>query len=454
MKILLLQPAKSPASIGGEDIFLYEPLALEYVAAGVRDDHDVRILDLRLEPDLEKNLDEFCPDIVGVTAYTVHVNVARALMKQVKEWNRKVVTVVGGHHATVKPDDFVSPSIDVIVMGDGVSAFREIVRRSERGETLDTIPGVALVKDNKLMISDPSPAIELDELPFPDRRLTSQYRHKYYSEWMKPLASIRTSKGCPFRCTFCALWKLTGGRYLRRQPEKVLEELGEIHEGNIFFADDESLVDVKRMSALARLIRDARLGKRFFLYGRSDTIAKNPGLIELWCQAGLERVFVGLEFLSDDNLAYINKASTEKDNREAVRILTDLGLDTYASFIIRPEFTRDDFAALGSYCGELGLSYASFSVLTPLPGTDLYEETKDRLITRNYDYFDFIHTLLATELPLKEFYERFAWLYDGAIPLRKRLGLLSKFPLRDIPSTVSKSRAVFNRMRTAYRDYE
>ncbi|MBU0494347.1 MAG: cobalamin B12-binding domain-containing protein [Chloroflexi bacterium] len=85
MKILLIEPHKSPVTIGGEDVFLYEPLALEYVAAGVAPDHDVRILDLRLEKDLLGVFADFNPDIVGITAYTVHVNVVKKLFEQVKQ---------------------------------------------------------------------------------------------------------------------------------------------------------------------------------------------------------------------------------------------------------------------------------------------------------------------------------------------------------------------------------
>ena len=129
MKILLIEPPKAPVTIGGEDVFLFEPLALEYVAAGVNRDHDVRILDLRLEKDLQGALKEFSPDVVGITAYTVHVNTVRHLFEEIKAWNPQVLTVVGGHHATVMPEDFLSPFIDLIVIGEGVFAFKEIVRR-------------------------------------------------------------------------------------------------------------------------------------------------------------------------------------------------------------------------------------------------------------------------------------------------------------------------------------
>ncbi|NIO03262.1 MAG: radical SAM protein [Proteobacteria bacterium] len=453
MKILLIEPAKAPLTIGGDDVFLFEPLALEYVAAGVSRNHDVRILDLRLEKDLQGVLEEFCPDIVGITSYTVHVNTVKSLFEEIKGWNPHALTVVGGHHATVVPQDFLSPFIDLILSGEGVFGFKEIITRFERGEGFHGIQGIALVGGDGLVKTDSSPVVDLDAFPFPDRRLTATYRRHYYSEWMKPLASIRTSKGCPYRCNFCSLWKLTGGRYFRRKPEKIVEELAGIDESFVFFADDESLVSAARMKALAKLIKDAGIRKRYFLYGRSDTIARNPELLEMWRDIGLERVFVGLEFFRDEDLEYVGKGSTASDNEKAVRILQDLDIDIYASFIVRPEFDRGDFAAFGQYCRRLGLNFATFAVLTPLPGTDLFEKMKAQLITHNYDYFDFIHTLLPTTLPLKEFYKEYYQLLRKANPLTKGLSLLRKFPLREIPQALVRSHRVFKRVRTAYLDY-
>ncbi len=453
MKILLIQPPKAPATIGGEDVYIYEPLALEYIAAAVSADHDVRILDLRLSRDLHETLRSFRPDIVGITAYTVHVNVVRQLFAEIKGLIPDALTVVGGHHASLAPEDFISPFIDVIVIGEGVFTFRDVVKRFQDGASFDDVPGIAIAKDNRLFRSDPRPSDDLDAFPFPDRSLTAQYRAHYHSEWMRPLASIRTSKGCPFRCNFCALWKLTGGRYLRRSPEKIVEELTGIAEDFVFFADDESLIDTARMKALAELIRNAGIKKRYFLYGRADTIARSPELLKLWRSIGLERVFVGFEFFRDGDLALIHKGSTSADNEKAARILADLGIEVYASFIVRQEFTKEDFATFRPYCEKLGLRFATFAVLTPLPGTDLYEQTKDRLITRNYDYVDFLHTLLPTTLPLKDFYEQVYQLYKRAIPFRRQLGVLAKYPLKEIPATLATSKRVLTRVRTAYLDY-
>ena len=147
----------------------------------------------------------------------------------------------------------------------------------------------------------------------------------------------------------------------------------------------------------------------------------------LWREIGLERVFEGLEFFRDEDLKFVRKNSTSSDNEAAVRILHGLNIDAYASFIIRPEFKEADLAALRQYCQRLGLNFASFAMLTPLPGTDLYEEVKDKLIMRNYDYFDFIHTQLTTVLPLKEFYAEYQHLYTNGISLSKQLSMLKSF---------------------------
>jgi hopanoid C-3 methylase len=448
MKILLIQPAKAPITVGGEDIHLYEPLALEYLAAGVAADHDVRIFDMRLEPDLARALEESAPDVVGITAYTVHVNTVRRLFEQVKAWNPRTLTVVGGHHATVAPGDFLSPYIDLIVRGEGVAAFKEIVERRERGAAFD--PYLTGLSD----LSDLSPAVDLDAIPLPRRDLTAQHRARYFSEWMKPMASMRTSKGCPHRCSFCALWKLTGGRYLRRRPERIVEELAGIDEECVFFADDESLVDVERMKTLARLIGDARITKRYYLYGRSDTIARNPELLEMWRKIGLERVFVGLEFCSDEDLRYIGKGSTAADNARAVKILHDLDIEISASLIVRPDFGREQFAALGRYCRDLDLNFAGFAVLTPLPGTDLYEQVQEQLLTRDNDYYDFIHTVLPTTLPLREFYREYARLFTDAIPMARQLSIVRHYRLREIVPVVRSARRLYGRIRELWRDYE
>ena len=454
MKILLVQPPKPEKAVGGEDFSIFEPLALEYLAAGIAGNHDVRILDMRLDPDLDSLLREYQPDVVGITSYTVHVSTVKRLFQQIKIFNTDIFTIVGGHHATVMPEDFYTPYIDVIIVGEGVFPFREIISRLEKKIALSGIPEAISSENGTIMIHHRDQDSDLDSLPFPRRDLTADYRKSYFSQWMKPLVSIRTSKGCLFKCSFCALWKLTGGRYLTRKPECVVEELGTIEEKCVFFADDESLLDTKRMIALADLIRRAGIRKRYFLYGRSDTIAKHPELIEQWKKIGLERVFVGLEFMWDADLKWIRKGSTAENNQRAVKVLKSLDIDVFPTFIVRPEFVRKDFADLRKYCLDLDLSFIGFRVLTPLPGTDLYHEVKEKLITSNYDYFDFHHTLLPTALPIKTFYKELTTLYKRSRSLKNRIKLIRKYPLWELPSLFRAYGDFMRRLDTLEQDYK
>ena len=454
MKILLVQPGKSPRTIGGEDIHLFEPLSLEYVGAGVVDDHEVRLLDLRLEHDLPGTLESFQPEVVGITALTVQVPATLEIAEGIKAWNPEVAVVVGGHHATVAPDDLVDPNIDWLVRGEGIATFRELVRRLEAGEDVQGLPGTARIRDGQLELGPPAPEADLDELPLPARSLSARHRKRFFSQWMKPMAAVVTSMGCPFRCSYCAIWKLTDGKRLTRSPEKLLEEIQGLDEDWVFFADYESLIDVERMDELARLLAEAGVRKRYCLYSRSDTIVKHPELIQRWRDVGLDTVIVGFEFFRDEDLAAVHKGTTCADNEQAIEILRSMGINIGAYFLVRPEFDEADFEEMRTYVVGLKLRFASFFVLTPLPGTDFYDEARDDLITDAPELFDFFHTVLPTKLPLARFYEEMYRSYRAPISFASALSMLWNFPLWRIPGAIVRTRRILERLRRAHLDYE
>lgn len=451
MKVLLIQPRCS--SELSEVVFMHEPLALEYLGAGLKlDGHNVAVIDARIEPDIASAVKQFNPDVVGITAYTNQVPIVKDIAARLKAIKPDVFIIVGGHHATVMPDDFNETFIDLVVIGEGVGAIREIAERFEHGRDYENIKGLG-IPDAAMRFTEKRDHPDLDSLPVPDRALTERYRHNYFNEWLKPLASIRTSLGCTSRCSFCALWAITDGKYLRRSPESVVEELKTISETNVFFCDDESMCDVKRMKRIGELIREAGIKKNFFLYARVDTIVRHTELFRQWRDIGLSQVFVGMESYSDRFLESLNKGITTKQQAQAVKILDELKILLYANFVVDPAFSREDFRELVRYVRGLNLKYVSFSVLTPLPGTSLYEERESQLLTKQHDMFDFMHTVLPTTLPLREFYAELSWLYGHALPVRHTFGNLRRYGWQRGMKLLRKYPYMLEKIKNVYMDY-
>lgn len=166
MKILLINPPCGPRTIGLKFLAKIEPLNLELIGAGVSSDHEVRIVDMEVRPsDLADELKVFMPDIVGVTSEIVHVETALDALRQVRSAAPDCLTVVGGHHPTLCPQDFHDPVVDIIVIGEGVAPFQEIVEtRASGDEVYDSIHGLQIRTSNGLKATPPRP------LPLTDRK--------------------------------------------------------------------------------------------------------------------------------------------------------------------------------------------------------------------------------------------------------------------------------------------
>jgi hopanoid C-3 methylase len=452
MKLLLIQPPNCSPLM--DQVYMFEPLALEYLGAGARlDGHEVLLVDARIDPDVDRAARDFRPDIVGLTAVTSQINIVKDIARRLRSEYPNAFFMIGGHHATVRPKDFDTGEFDAVVIGEGVVALREILTALSGSGDLSAIQGLGIPSPEGLRYTPPRPYTDLNALPFPDRTLTANCRQDYFSEWFRPLASVRTSLGCTARCKFCALWAITGGKYLRRDPDAVLAELATIQEPNVFFCDDESMCDVKRMHVLAGKIRDSGIKKQYFLYARVDTIVKHPDLFAEWAKIGLSQVFVGMEDFSDERLAAMQKGVSTSQQERAVKILNELGILMYASFMVDPDYTREDFQALKEYVRKLRLQYATFTVMTPLPGTALYAAREGVLLTKKPELCDMLHALTPPRLPLPEFYEQMARLYEGAVPLYRSLPVLRRFGMHGLLLRIKMFSAFLKKVRSAHLDY-
>jgi len=410
MKVLLIKPPLNRHLLAPNHD---EPLELEYLAAAVAG-HNVRILDMRLDGNLERTLSRFRPDLVGITAYTCDYNGALSILREIKKFDPHIRTAVGGHHATVLPEDFALPVVDAVFLGAADDSFKAYVESMEAGRSVEGVKNIALVSDGTLRRTERTPfAKSLDLLPFPDRELTRRYRHRYRDNMNNRTGLVMTSRGCPFRCSFCANWRIMEGKYVARSPESVVDEIAAMSEevDLICFADDNSLLDIRRAWRLVELVRERRIRKKFMMYARADTIVNHPDLMEAMRDIGLTYVLVGIESFKDAELSGLNKKVTSQTNLEAIRLLKKFGIRISPHLIVNPEFTRNDFHALFRRVCEMELFQPVFTVLTPLPGTDLYEHNKERFAIRDYDYFDFTHSVLPTKLPRRDFYRLYVKLY-------------------------------------------
>ncbi len=472
MKILLIKP-HPPLALSKllMDCFLHlEPLELEIVAGGVPAEDEVAIMDLSFEKEpfeaFRKKLLAMKPDIVGYTGFSSQAALVRELAAFAKKQAPSVFNVVGGIHATVIPSDYASEGIDAIVRGEGGTAFREVVSRFRQG-----LP--VAFGDVVLSPGDPDFAAKastrppkfpkVEDIPLPRRDLVD--RSKYFNTWtgggQKRLdtifprtATVRTSHGCPFNCSFCVVHYVMGGQYLQRPAEDVVDEISKLKENHIYFVDDENFVNNERMTKIATLLLERGIKKRYVGWARSDTVVRHPELFELWEKTGLDTVYIGLETMAGERLEKINKRTTVETNRKAVEILHRIGITMHASFMLDPDFGEEDFAVLKEEVKKICPMEITVTVFSPSPGTELWEKHKNDFIKDPYLYYDCLHTLLPTRLPLKRFYGHFAEIYGIAFranPLRHNR---TRYPLREFFTIVSRGFKYVVALRNLYREYE
>lgn len=405
MRILLVNPPSGKLTMGLKSLSKIEPLGLEILGAAVPD-HRVELLDMELDGDFDSVLQAFKPDIVGASAQIVQTYTARHVLQSAKAFNPNILTVVGGHHASLYPDDFNAPYIDAIVLGEGVPAFQDIVERRRQQQGLDEVAGLALPHDGKLRFTAPRPLpASLDHQPLPNRALTAAYRSRYFYLFESPVASIQTSMGCTFPCKFCSCQKFSQRHFIARSPERIVDDLSSIQERFVLFCDDHSFIDPKRMERLHDLIIEKGIRKRYFAYSRADCVVQNPALFEKWARIGLDIVMTGLEAVDDSQMVALNKRSNIDVNERALEILQKCGIGVSAGFVIMPEATEADFRRIDTYVGARpNIVLTELTPLTPLPGTELYAEQKDNLLTNHREVFDLAHFIVPTVLPQRELY--------------------------------------------------
>ena len=395
MRVMLIRPKPHKDSLGLTNLMTCEPLELEYVSALLKlKGHDVIFVDKMLErKPIKYFLKKYEPDVVCFTAYITHVNVIKDYAKHVKDYNKNMITVVGGVHCEVISTDFTDNNIDYILGLNGLQNFERLLDGLEYGKRQIDFNHDVIDKNYISLL--------------PDRNVTAKYRHKYDYAYHVPCALLKTSFGCPYSCNFCFCVEITRHSYYERELENCICELKEITEPNVFIVDDNFLVSKERIVRFCELLDENNIKKNFIVFGRADFIANNEESIKLLSEHGLDAVFVGIESFRQSDLDNFNKRTDVQISKQASEILFRYGVDLYAGAIVGPDWDKNDFKEFIKWINSMHIRFVNLQPLVPLPGTSIYEEYKDKLFLKREEYekWDLTHlSIIPTKLSPSRYY--------------------------------------------------
>ena len=367
------------------------PMGLLYLAAILeQNDYEVDVLDLLVsrytKDKIRRKLEQYQPDIVGVTSVTMNYHTASDILKHCKSVNPDVVTVIGGPHVTFASVETLNeaPWIDIVVMGEGEQTLVDIVS----GKKLDYIDGIAFRSDGVKVTAQRALIENLDELPLPARHLfpTSRY-HALASH-----CSLITGRGCPFNCIFCVGSKMGGRRARFRDPKLVVDEIEQglaLGFGEVNLEDDLFTLNHTHLHAICDDIIARGLKFKWSVFARVDTV--NPVVLQKLKLAGCDWLCYGIESGNQQILDIVKKKITLDKIRESVKMAKDAGVNVLASFILGlPGETKETLLQTMEFAQELD-TYYGFHVLAPFPGTEVREKADEyglEILTSDWAKYD------------------------------------------------------------------
>ncbi|MFC1974501.1 B12-binding domain-containing radical SAM protein [Chloroflexota bacterium] len=374
LKIALVNPSQNAR-------YPQPPMGLGLIAAVLeREGYTVTLLDanaLRLSPE------EVVPyvsdaDVVGLSAMTPTIGSAMSIAHYLKRANPGLTVIVGGAHVTLLPEETLAsaPQVDIVVRGEGEETFVDLLRTLENEQPLEDVPGISYRKDGKIASTpERSTSVDLDSLPFLAYHLLPWQKYKPHPPHGRalPFAAIITSRGCPYKCSFCS--KVFGNKFRGQSPERVVDEIAYYKENfgvkEIAFYDDIFTLDKKRAYAIADNIIKRDLKIDWTCEARVNLVDRE--LLHHMKQAGCYAVAYGIESASPVILDVLGKGITPAQVEEAVRITREVGMQTVGYFMIgSPGESTDTISKTIEFAKRLKIDFAQFAITTPFPGSELY----------------------------------------------------------------------------------
>ncbi len=370
-------------------------LSLPTIAALTPAHWSVEILDARTTPvDYDKKV-----DLVGITSYTAEIPDAYKIADGFR--NKGVKTVMGGIHVSALPEEALQHA-DSVVVGEAESLWAGLLRDFENGE-------LKHIYRTDTMIDMAGMAIPRRDLL--DRNIYSSFN------------SLQATRGCPYKCEYCAVTAFFGNRYRTRPVSDVIDEIRRFDTRDFFFVDDNITGQPKHAK---QLFRELIPLKR--IWGGQTTInfARDEELLSLYARSGGKYAFIGFETLSESNLKKINKSWNSPDGyREAIKRIHKAGINIIGSFIFGLD--EDDpsvFERTYRFIMDNNVDAAQFHILTPFPGTELYREMdrQGRITDRDWSKYHTGEVIFKPKnMTADELQRGYWWIYHKTYRLNHML---------------------------------
>ncbi len=401
-----------PQFLSGGSRYTHAPqvipyLGIAYMSAVIKQNgYEVYIIDAIAERLSKKNLmeriKEINPDVVGLTAPTQQIYDAYEIASIVKSISSRTITVIGGYHASALPEQTLKDfdSFDYLIHGEGEYALLELLNAISKNniEQLKTIDGLAYREGNNVIVNLHNNYIDLNTLPMPD---FNEFKLEIYKPFYTFISHdlrelpIMTSRGCPYDCVFCYR---SGGDIVRyRDIESVIEEIKrdiDVYGVNqILFVDETFTLNMKRTSAICDRLIETGLSKRIEWGCETRVDVVNKELLVKMRRAGCRVISYGIESGAQEILDKATKGLKIEDIEKAVQWTKEADIQIYANFIIGlPYDTEETIKKTIRFSIGLDPDAASFSILTPFPGTgliDMVKKGEGGLKIISYDWRDY-----------------------------------------------------------------
>ncbi len=415
MRVLLIKPANLSDHI-------QPSLGLGYLANQIRNDHDVKILDCLKErvegQQLLPFLEEFKPDLVGSQCYSMDLPKVRNILQTVKDFDKSIVTIVGGAHPTGLPKEtmklFGRNLLDFVFVGEGEIGFPKLLRELEKADHADfnSVPGLGWMNDGELRINQGTQVEDLDSLGMPAWNLIEPDKYPFSPHGVVcmnyPIAPIMATRGCPYHCTFCST---AGTRLRKRSVESVREEVLLLYNQygirEFHIVDDNFTLDLGYAKALIKDLLKLNLKASWATPNGVRLDRLDEEILHLMKELGFYSIAVGIESGSERIRRKMKKGSTLQSVRNQLQKVSKVkGIDITGFFIIGfPTETREDIEQTLRFARELPLHRAAFHSFIPLPGAEIWREMEreGELSRVDWDrYFFWARAYVPRGMTLKE----------------------------------------------------